>query len=165
MWLVVWVLVLIISWSGVSKVAGDCVIKYKDMSNDETEIFQAFQSVSFSVYLLVTVNLSTFDIQGEPHQTPSSVMKTDFVPLSLLQVEPHKIWIHLGSAGETFMYNSEVCFVSQGTEAKSGLCSRSCRETGFTRGDIAPLAHPVSADFFPVFLYCKITTLILFVFI
>uniref|UniRef100_A0AAZ1X0R4 Uncharacterized protein n=1 Tax=Oreochromis aureus TaxID=47969 RepID=A0AAZ1X0R4_OREAU len=53
---------------------------------------------------------------GEPHQTPSSVMKTDFVPLSLLQ----------------------------GTEAKSGLCSRSCRETGFTRGDIAPLAHPVS---------------------
>uniref|UniRef100_A0A3Q4HEH0 Stabilizer of axonemal microtubules 4 n=1 Tax=Neolamprologus brichardi TaxID=32507 RepID=A0A3Q4HEH0_NEOBR len=53
---------------------------------------------------------------GEPHQTPSSVMKTDFMPLSLLQ----------------------------GTEAKSGLCSRSCRETGFTRGDIAPLAHPVS---------------------
>lgn len=59
------------------------------------------------------VNIS---LMGEPHQTPSSVMKTDFMPLSLLQ----------------------------GTEAKSGLCSRSCRETGFTRGDIAPLAHPVS---------------------
>ncbi|XP_030588264.1 protein phosphatase 1 regulatory subunit 32 isoform X2 [Archocentrus centrarchus] len=53
---------------------------------------------------------------GEPHQTPSTVMKTDFMPFSLLQ----------------------------GPEAKSGLCSRSCRETGFTRGDITPLAHPSS---------------------
>lgn len=70
-----------------------------------------------------------------------------------------------GGAGESFMYNSEVCSVSQGTEAKSGLCSRSCRETGFTRGDIAPLAHPVSADFFTVFLWCKSATLMLFVFI
>ncbi|XP_030588266.1 uncharacterized protein saxo4 isoform X4 [Archocentrus centrarchus] len=32
----------------------------------------------------------------------------------------------------------------KGPEAKSGLCSRSCRETGFTRGDITPLAHPSS---------------------
>lgn len=38
------VLVLIISWTGVSKAAGDCVIKYIDsMPNGETGIFESFQ--------------------------------------------------------------------------------------------------------------------------
>ncbi|XP_070687643.1 stabilizer of axonemal microtubules 4 [Pempheris klunzingeri] len=52
----------------------------------------------------------------EPRQTHSSVMKTDFVPQSFLQ----------------------------GTEAKPGLCRQSSRESGFTRGAIAPLACPTS---------------------
>lgn len=34
----------------------------------------------------------------------------------------------------------------EGTEAIPGLRSHSCRETGFTRGAIAPLACPVSTD-------------------
>ncbi|KAI3371256.1 hypothetical protein L3Q82_023873, partial [Scortum barcoo] len=52
----------------------------------------------------------------EPHQTHSSVMKSDFVQPSFLQ----------------------------GTEARPGLCQHSSRETGFTRGAIAPLACPTS---------------------
>ncbi|XP_044050461.1 protein phosphatase 1 regulatory subunit 32 [Siniperca chuatsi] len=52
----------------------------------------------------------------EPRQTHSSVMKSDFMQPSFLQ----------------------------GTEAISGLCSHSARETGFTRGAIAPLACPTS---------------------
>ncbi|XP_026167744.1 protein phosphatase 1 regulatory subunit 32 isoform X1 [Mastacembelus armatus] len=50
----------------------------------------------------------------EPHQNKSSVMKKDFLPPSSLQ----------------------------DTEAIPGLCSRTCQETGFTRGTIAPLACP-----------------------
>nr|XP_046251297.1 protein phosphatase 1 regulatory subunit 32 isoform X2 [Scatophagus argus] len=52
----------------------------------------------------------------EPHQTHSSVMKSDFTPPSILQ----------------------------GTEDRPGVCSRSSRETGFTRGAVAPLACPSS---------------------
>uniref|UniRef100_A0A4W6DYN5 Stabilizer of axonemal microtubules 4 n=1 Tax=Lates calcarifer TaxID=8187 RepID=A0A4W6DYN5_LATCA len=52
----------------------------------------------------------------EPRHTHSSVMKNDFLPPSFLQ----------------------------GTEAIPGLRSHSCRETGFTRGAIAPLACPSS---------------------
>ncbi|XP_071353533.1 stabilizer of axonemal microtubules 4 isoform X2 [Trachinotus anak] len=55
-------------------------------------------------------------VQAEPRQTHSSVMKNDFLPPPFLQ----------------------------GTEAIPGLCSHSCRETGFTRGAIAPLACPSS---------------------
>ncbi|XP_026221784.1 protein phosphatase 1 regulatory subunit 32 [Anabas testudineus] len=53
----------------------------------------------------------------EPRQTANSVMKNDFLPPSFLQ----------------------------GIEEISGLCSHSSRETGFTRGAIAPLACPTSA--------------------
>ncbi|XP_070827997.1 stabilizer of axonemal microtubules 4 [Chaetodon trifascialis] len=52
----------------------------------------------------------------EPHQTHSSVMKSDFTPPSFLQ----------------------------GTEATPNLSSHSSRETGFTRGAVAPLACPTS---------------------
>ncbi|XP_073329001.1 stabilizer of axonemal microtubules 4 [Pagrus major] len=52
----------------------------------------------------------------ESHQTRSSVMKSDFMPPTFLQ----------------------------GAEARPGLCSLSSRETGFTRGAIAPLACPSS---------------------
>ncbi|XP_039988194.1 protein phosphatase 1 regulatory subunit 32 [Xiphias gladius] len=52
----------------------------------------------------------------EPRQTQSSVTKIDFLPPSFLQ----------------------------GTEVIPGLRSHSCRETGFTRGSIAPLACPTS---------------------
>ncbi|XP_038562396.1 protein phosphatase 1 regulatory subunit 32 [Micropterus salmoides] len=52
----------------------------------------------------------------EPHQTHSSVMKSDFIQPSFLQ----------------------------GTEAGSSLCSHSARETGFTQGAIAPLACSAS---------------------
>ncbi|XP_047452819.1 protein phosphatase 1 regulatory subunit 32 [Mugil cephalus] len=52
----------------------------------------------------------------EPRFTPSSVTKGDFVPPSFLQ----------------------------GTEPTPGLRSQACRETGFTRGVIAPLACPSS---------------------
>ncbi|XP_056243653.1 protein phosphatase 1 regulatory subunit 32 isoform X1 [Seriola aureovittata] len=55
-------------------------------------------------------------VQVEPPQTHSSVMKNDFLRPSFLQ----------------------------GTEAIPGLRSHSCRETGYTRGDIAPLACPSS---------------------
>uniref|UniRef100_A0A8C4F4G6 Stabilizer of axonemal microtubules 4 n=1 Tax=Dicentrarchus labrax TaxID=13489 RepID=A0A8C4F4G6_DICLA len=66
------------------------------------------------------LQLNTFqDIKGcmvEPRQIHSSVMKSDFMAPSFLQ----------------------------GTEARPGLCSLSSRETGFTRGAIAPLAWPTS---------------------
>ncbi|XP_070764288.1 stabilizer of axonemal microtubules 4 [Enoplosus armatus] len=52
----------------------------------------------------------------EPHQTHTSVMKSDFMQPSFLQ----------------------------GTEARSSLCSHPARETGFTRGAVAPLACPTS---------------------
>ncbi|XP_060892955.1 stabilizer of axonemal microtubules 4 [Labrus mixtus] len=49
----------------------------------------------------------------EPHRSHSSVMKSDFISPSSLQ----------------------------DNEATPGLCGRSCRESGFTRGAIAPLAR------------------------
>ncbi|XP_040894680.1 protein phosphatase 1 regulatory subunit 32 [Toxotes jaculatrix] len=52
----------------------------------------------------------------EPRVSHGSVMKNDYLPPSFLQ----------------------------GTEAMPGLCSHSCRETGFTRGAIAPLVCPSS---------------------
>ncbi|XP_041853998.1 LOW QUALITY PROTEIN: protein phosphatase 1 regulatory subunit 32 [Melanotaenia boesemani] len=52
----------------------------------------------------------------EPHQIYSSMMKTDFIPLPL----------------------------QQSTEVIPGLCSRSCRESGYTRGVVAPFAWPSS---------------------
>lgn len=175
------VLVLIISWTGVSKVAGDCVIKYIDsMPNAETVIFESFQYFSTVevlwqlqyVYLWVLICISTCNCQllifrVNLIRLPAQWWKQTSCHCPCCRLSHTKSWIHSGggSAGESFMYNSEVCSVSQGTEAKSGLCSRSCRETGFTRGDIAPLAHPVSADFFTVFLWCKSATLMLFVFI
>ncbi|XP_069384487.1 stabilizer of axonemal microtubules 4 isoform X2 [Paralichthys olivaceus] len=54
--------------------------------------------------------------RAEPQQTRGSVMKHDFLLPSFLQ----------------------------GAEPIPGLCSRSCRETGFTRGASAPLACPTS---------------------
>lgn len=66
------VLVLIISWTGVSKVAGDCVIKYIDsMPNAETVIFESFQFFSTVevlwqlqyVYLWVLICISTCNCQ------------------------------------------------------------------------------------------------------
>ncbi|KAM7003497.1 stabilizer of axonemal microtubules 4 [Tautogolabrus adspersus] len=48
----------------------------------------------------------------EPHQSHSSVMKSDFISPSFLQ----------------------------DIEATPGLCGRSCQESGFTRGAISPLA-------------------------
>ncbi|XP_075327290.1 stabilizer of axonemal microtubules 4 [Odontesthes bonariensis] len=66
------------------------------------------------------LQLNTFQEKNShtvvPRQTQRSVMKSDFVPPSPLQ----------------------------GTEAIVGLCTHSCRETGFTRGAIAPLACPTS---------------------
>lgn len=118
-----------------------------------------------SVYLLVTANCWYSGWTSSDSQLSDENRLHATVPAAGWATQKAEFIRGGGSAGESFMYNSEVCSVSQGTEEKSGLCSRSCRETGFTRGDIAPLAHPVSADFFTVFLWCKSATLMLFVFI
>lgn len=114
-------------------------------------------------YLLYVVCLSPsnvfyffcrLDVQVEPHQTRRSVTKSDFPPPSFLQVYPQNFSRSDLTFWKDVMSFSIVCqsqqcvsvLVFEGTEARPDLCSLSSRETGFTRGAMAPLACPVSTD-------------------
>lgn len=98
----------------------------------------------------------TFDyFQVDPHQIPTSVMRIDFLPPSYLKVDSWslyfmlKIWTFGGNLSKT-VENRLSVLVFEGADGILDLCGRSCRETGFTRGALAPLACPVSADSFLV---------------
>lgn len=107
------VLVLIISWTGVSKVAGDCVIKYIDsMPNAETVVFESFQFFSTVevlwqlqyVYLWVLICISTCNCQllifrVNLIRLPAQWWKQTSCHCPCCRLSHTKSWIHSGEGG------------------------------------------------------------------
>lgn len=93
--------------------------------------------------------LCKLQVRVEPLQSLSSVMKNDFLPPPPLQVGAQlllTLTLLFYYVQNRVVWPCPLVLVSEGTEAIPGTNSHSCRESGYTRGAIAPLACPVSTD-------------------